>query len=584
MASQLYNNVSDALLNSIDNTQTSFDLVSGNIPSVDPGDYIPIYVLRSSDGAFEIMHVTGVSGSTVTVTRAAEDTNPLTFPSGDSVQIRPTRQSLRDMETSASEVTTATGTQLTDDALGERGIWVTDLSGLKSLDISLTPNGASARITTTGRSGEFTWDSSDLSSEVSSDTQEGIYVAPLSDVTGASGAWVRQYNGYADVSWFGASLDNVTDDTAAFNGALTMADRVWFEGDAYITDMITVRNHKQFVGTSIADSRLQIKSDFNLAAEAVVKMGTSENTGIIDKIGIAFEQPDSTVRADMIQYPPAVGHADIPRVRIGHIRITRGWDGIDASGNAGGATYDWIECGCLNVGLRIDGALDTMNIGRFRFWPFGMSSPTGVGAVYRDGQTYAAVIGRCDGLAGELHSFRGKLFFNSNGGSSADRHLSSVHLDGDGADLICNAGPVDISYLYSTKSSSQTAEAFLIQSSATVRIGSIKVESDLNGIPIRVVGPGSLTINGGRINHIRTATRAVYVDGTSPVFSARNTELTAPGSRTEPYIRADTGQMVTQNCYFPDNGGSGVGIRSLSGNELFDNGVVLNGRTISDDV
>lgn len=123
MSSQLYNNVSDALLNSIDNSQTSFDLVAGNIPSVDSGDYIPIYVIRSSDGAFEIMHVTGVSGSTVTVSRAQESTSPLTFPSGDAVQIRPTRQSLLEMpvDIGDNEVTSSSGTdQPLSEALDDR--------------------------------------------------------------------------------------------------------------------------------------------------------------------------------------------------------------------------------------------------------------------------------------------------------------------------------------------------------------------------------------------------------------------------------------------------------------------------------
>lgn len=100
MVAQLYNNTFDTLASSIDNVQTSFDVTSGDIPTVETGDYIPIYVIRSSDSAFEIMHVTSVSGSTLTVTRSAEapGDSPLTFNSGDRVEIRPTRQSLIDMD------------------------------------------------------------------------------------------------------------------------------------------------------------------------------------------------------------------------------------------------------------------------------------------------------------------------------------------------------------------------------------------------------------------------------------------------------------------------------------------------------
>jgi parallel beta-helix repeat protein len=53
-----------------------------------------------------------------------------------------------------------------------------------------------------GGGGVFRWDSSDLSTEVRADTQSGIYVAPNSDSTGTSGAWVRQYSGFAHTGWY----------------------------------------------------------------------------------------------------------------------------------------------------------------------------------------------------------------------------------------------------------------------------------------------------------------------------------------------------------------------------------------------
>lgn len=43
-----------------------------------------------------------------------------------------------------------------------------------------------------GGEGNFLWDGTDLSTEVAVDTQGWVYVAPTSDLTGASGAWVRQ--------------------------------------------------------------------------------------------------------------------------------------------------------------------------------------------------------------------------------------------------------------------------------------------------------------------------------------------------------------------------------------------------------
>jgi len=70
-----------------------------------------------------------------------------------------------------------------------------------------------------GREGIFVWDSANLSAKVSADTAQGIYVAPSSDTTGASGAWVREYDGRINVKWFGALGDGVTNDAAAIQAA-----------------------------------------------------------------------------------------------------------------------------------------------------------------------------------------------------------------------------------------------------------------------------------------------------------------------------------------------------------------------------
>ena len=60
-----------------------------------------------------------------------------------------------------------------------------------------------------GCSGTFIWDGSDLSTEVAADTLQGVYIAPSSDATGASGAWVRNFSGGVDPKWFGDSLSAV---------------------------------------------------------------------------------------------------------------------------------------------------------------------------------------------------------------------------------------------------------------------------------------------------------------------------------------------------------------------------------------
>lgn len=87
-------------------------------------------------------------------------------------------------------------------------------------------DGQQAWLTEAGREGGFTFESSNLAARVAADTQQGLYVAPSTDTSGASGAWVRTYSGPANVSWFGAALDDATNDATAIAAALAVAGDV----------------------------------------------------------------------------------------------------------------------------------------------------------------------------------------------------------------------------------------------------------------------------------------------------------------------------------------------------------------------
>ncbi|MGN6589907.1 MAG: glycosyl hydrolase family 28-related protein [Sphingomicrobium sp.] len=84
---------------------------------------------------------------------------------------------------------------------------------------SSRPQGA-AMLCESGREGLFVWDGSDQSAAVGADPGQGIAVAPASDPTGRSGAWLRKFDGSVNVRWFGARSDGTTDDSAAFVAAI----------------------------------------------------------------------------------------------------------------------------------------------------------------------------------------------------------------------------------------------------------------------------------------------------------------------------------------------------------------------------
>ncbi|MCC4260775.1 MAG: phage tail fiber protein [Pseudomonadota bacterium] len=98
-------------------------------------------------------------------------------------------------------------------------------------EVSQTPAGRklSVNLVAGGRSGIFYFNPADLSAEVSADTQQGVYVAPANDPTGASGAWVRQYGQSVLVSpevfvpWFG--------DIAGVNDQAACSAAIAFAGD-----------------------------------------------------------------------------------------------------------------------------------------------------------------------------------------------------------------------------------------------------------------------------------------------------------------------------------------------------------------
>ena len=90
-------------------------------------------------------------------------------------------------------------------------------------DITGQANNESRYLLEAGREGLFKFSTANLSALVTADTRQGIYVAPSSATTGASGAWVRQReSGYLHIDWFGAVGDGATDDTTAFVGMRTL--------------------------------------------------------------------------------------------------------------------------------------------------------------------------------------------------------------------------------------------------------------------------------------------------------------------------------------------------------------------------
>lgn len=154
---------------------------------------------------------------------------------------------------------------------------VADRTALKAL----IPAAGDARyLKEAGREGWFIFDDSDLSSEVSADTQEGIYVAPASDDTGESGAWVRRFSGYAVARWWGATGDGSSDDTAALQAGINLAPSLgaplFVPGGDYVVSGLALSSGLLLLGAGMEATTFTLASGANthvLGCTAVAGIG-----------------------------------------------------------------------------------------------------------------------------------------------------------------------------------------------------------------------------------------------------------------------------------------------------------------------
>lgn len=120
MATQLFkNNAKSTLAAALGNnpsTDLTVTLAAGDgakFPTPPAGDFFKATLVRVSDGSYEIVKCTGVTGDTVTVAsggRAQEGTSALAFVVGDKFELRITKETLENFHQASN--TTATGEAL----------------------------------------------------------------------------------------------------------------------------------------------------------------------------------------------------------------------------------------------------------------------------------------------------------------------------------------------------------------------------------------------------------------------------------------------------------------------------------------
>lgn len=219
---------------------------------------------------------------------------------------------------------------------------VPDLAALKALP-SPYPEAVMTKCRNTeGDQGGGTWifRAGDQSAAVTADTQSGVWAAPDSAPSGASGAWQRLYDGPLNSLWFGAFPSNTAaQNVTAFNAACAAAAQktLFIPAGYYLIDgTISVPAGTYLVGEGGNDL-------FNPTTTGTV-IGVTHTSGpafsVIDGVvidGINFWWPNQVVTNPPTAYDYAIycdlSGGTIQGPTIKNVTMYNAYNGIDLNGS-----------------------------------------------------------------------------------------------------------------------------------------------------------------------------------------------------------------------------------------------------------
>jgi len=374
---------------------------------------------------------------------------------------------------------------------------------------------------------------------------------------------------YVNVKDFGATGAQSNDDTAAINAALSYArtfsqpKAVYLPAGSYrITDALNVTNQVLF-GDGRGQSILWIPTTgFNASALGFVNLTGSNACGMRD-IGFQFNQPDTTVRANLVVFPPAIYLTAGARAQIVRVRVNGGASyGIDCRRNSA-PFIEQFECCALVKGLMIDGPADVVHLNEFHFWPFGLST-TLSNSIFYDQTTVAAELGRIDGL--DCHGFfstGGQLHITAGTAGYGYYSFSNLFMDTNATTLVEGGQLLFISNMMGSADNTLAGPWISVTSGTQVKV--MGLQCIAQGGPVISVNntAADVVVNGGELRQYNLgANAAVVSNGRLGVI---NMKLTAAGAITVPFVSQTGGSLVATNNYF-SSASTGVGISVASDN------------------
>lgn len=155
-----------------------------------------------------------------------------------------------------------------------------------------------------GAGGMFRWLAGNQTAVVTADPGKGIYIPPASDLTGASGVWVRINSGEINARWWGVVGDGTTDNSTALQRFINYcatyeqtgyipageADYIVSTGLTHTTGALRLR------GDPSGTQGTRLRTSANITILAVTAQATIEGIGFIgsanaahtDQVGISM--------------------------------------------------------------------------------------------------------------------------------------------------------------------------------------------------------------------------------------------------------------------------------------------------------
>lgn len=322
-------------------------------------------------------------------------------------------------------------------------------------------------------------------------------------------------------------------------------------------------------------TEFNIPATFPLGGNGVIIVppNTAERGCGLADIGFRFFQPDTAVRANLIQYPPALYARNVARMQLkGRVTVYLGWQGFDFQGNNGGLDIDTLRMGCFSRGLIMDGAFDKTNVNTIELWPYGCGAVTesqALYSIYSDGVAIGLELGRVDGFSAKtIKTFRQRLITRNatfdQPGTDGFGTIGELHLDGTYGRLEYGGGKLAVGSWYATTGDGD--DFFVKQTGGTLALGACAF----------ALGPGTETgqalfqiedgnfsyVGGGIFEAVARQGELFKQTGGDALWFGGNIRSGLNQVRTKAFFEVHGGRCTLKNPRFIDPGtGSGLCVK-----------------------